>query len=125
MARVSAPPKTRSERRIASIHAEGQRLAQGRLGIGRAHGDGGDAAAEAVLQAQAFFQGMGVVGIDDERDPFADQGVGDRVDLHLGGVRDLFDAGDDEHGMILVWVNAVSSRRVVMPEFCALEKNRK
>jgi hypothetical protein len=41
---------------------------------------------------------VGIVGVDDERNPLAHQGVGDRIDLDLGGVRDLLDTDYDEHG---------------------------
>jgi hypothetical protein len=40
---------------------------------------------------------VGVKRVDDEWNPFPDQGVGYRVNLDLSGVRDLFDAGYDQH----------------------------
>jgi hypothetical protein len=40
---------------------------------------------------------MGIIGIDDERDPLAHQGVGDGVNLNLGCVGDLFDTDDYKH----------------------------
>jgi hypothetical protein len=40
---------------------------------------------------------MRVVWIDYERDTFPDKGVGNRIDLHLSRVRNLFDACDYLH----------------------------
>jgi hypothetical protein len=41
---------------------------------------------------------MGVVGVHYKGDAFPYQCVGNRVDLDLGGVRDLFDTSNDKHG---------------------------
>jgi hypothetical protein len=40
---------------------------------------------------------MSVIGVDDERNPFSDEGVGDRVYFYLCRVGDLFDTRNDEH----------------------------
>ena len=46
---------------------QGQRLAQGRRGLRRSHGDDGHASAMLVLETQGFFEREQVVGVDDRR----------------------------------------------------------
>lgn len=79
------------------IGAHGQRLLEGGFGIGRSHGERHRREAVAVLDPQPLFQGVGVIGVDDERDTLPHEGVGYRIDLDLGGIRNLFDAGNGEH----------------------------
>jgi len=88
-----------------TVHTQGQRLSQSRLSIGGAHGDGAHGKAEGVLQTQALLQGVGVVGVYDERDPLSYQGVSNRVYLYLRRVRYLLDTGDYLHALwILLWL---------------------
>ena len=55
---------------------------------------------ESILQLQALLESMSIIRIDDERYPLPHQGIGYRVDLNLGGVRDLLNAGDYEHDIL-------------------------
>jgi len=98
---VCRPPKTAVGQQDCPVHTERQRLAQRGFRIGRPHGQRHNLASKAILEAQRLFQGMCVVGVDNEGDTLAHQGIGDGVDLDLRGVGDLFDTGDDEHLVLL------------------------
>ena len=76
VARVSAPPKQRSESSTARSTPRAQALRRVASVLGGPHGEGHRLKAELIPQPQALFQGMGVVGVDDEGNPLPHQGIG-------------------------------------------------
>jgi hypothetical protein len=77
------------------VCAQGETLAQGHHGVGRAHAYDDDLPAKAVFYIQTCFHSMGVERVHDKRHPFPDQGARFGIDLYLIGIRNLFHGHDD------------------------------
>ena len=82
---------------IGLVHTHGQSLPQGPLRLGRTHAQGAHCAAALLPQAQGGFQPGLVVVVDNTGHALADQSVGFRVQLHLGGIGDLLDTYNNFH----------------------------
>ena len=98
MAQVSAPPSFRSVSSTASSQPMARASRRAISRGGDAHGDDGDGGAgDLLLDLEGGLNAALVVGVDDGGHAVPDQGIGNRVDLDLGGVRHLLHANNNLH----------------------------
>jgi hypothetical protein len=64
-----------------------------------------DFSAMFFLDTKGFFDGILIEGIGDAGDALPNQSVRLRVDLHVRGIRNLFDAYRDLHVLLFLFSN--------------------
>ena len=97
---------------VRLVRAHGQRLPQGDVRLGRTHTDDGHRSAHLLPELERGLQAGLVVMVDDGGNALADEGIGLRVQLHLGGIGDLLDTNNNLHSSALPFLTSASwSRR--------------